>query len=102
MENKIEKEGSSYLGLLKYNHELFYGIKAGAGIGLGIGSTVNNDLSTGKTIRKSFGIFAIPVSVSAPTGLIDNMDYLITYLHVISFDNVHSDYVAAGLSYSFG
>jgi hypothetical protein len=96
-----ELNGNSYLGLVKYNYELYAGVKVGAGVGLGIGSKFQKNKLLGLSSNKSSGLFAVPVSLSIPTGLIDNMDFLITYLYVRSFDKGNANYITAGLSYSF-
>ncbi|AEI36077.1 hypothetical protein [Francisella salina] len=96
-----ELNGNSYLGLVKYNYELFSGVRAGAGVGLGIGSSFQKNKLLGLSSSKASGLFAVPVSLSVPTGFIDNMDFLITYLYVKSFDKGEANFITTGLSYSF-
>ncbi|MBK2029116.1 hypothetical protein IB655_03575 [Francisella noatunensis] len=61
----------------------------------------NSYLLLGLSSSKNSGLFAVPVSLSVPTGFIDNMDFLITYLYVKSFDKGEANFITTGLSYSF-
>ncbi|QLE78379.1 hypothetical protein FLM55_00945 [Francisella sp. Scap27] len=99
-QKETKLDGNSYLGLVKYNYSFFNNnLKAGAGVGLGIGNVFKKNIDGAKSNYS--GLIALPISIATPSRIIKNMDFIVTYLYVRSFDKGYANFITSGISYSF-